>query len=273
MMEWLDGGNVRRGAGLEEMSRSMTGGGAGKRSRSCTGPRGGGVTLRKSGQRRPEVCPQAQQSMQRVGSLQAARRCFLLRHRRQRPRKRLKKAERAGLGAVPWRRGGGGMGRGSAGRGVERPCRPRLEVTTSQGGKDSSSEALTGGASQTTMERRRGRSLSSVEARAGDERSGSDELDLPDLEGCPEGAESGPRVPTALQVAGEGPTDAARGKATTSESRPGAAMPQGTAAPGGRRARGRELELTFGRGLSELSSTNMMYQVYFVLVSKYDVTS
>jgi hypothetical protein len=271
-MEWLEVGPERRGAGLEATKRSMVGGGAGKHSRSRTvSGRGAAVRLRE--QRGPAVCPQPQQSMHRTGSRQSARRWFLLRQRRQRPRKRLKKARRAGSGAVPWRRGGGGMGRGSAGRGVERPCRPRLEVTTSQGGKDSSSEALTGGASQTTMERRRGRSLSSVEARAGDERSGSDELDLPDLEGCPEGAESGPRVPTALQVAGEGPTDAARGKATTSESRPGAAMPQGTAAPGGRRARGRELELTFGRGLSELSSTNMMYQVYFVLVSKYDVTS
>jgi hypothetical protein len=100
------------------------------------------------------------------------------------------------------------------------------------------------------MERRRGCAPSSSDARAGDERSGGDELDLPDLEGCPEGEGVGSGVPTALLVAEDGPTDAAREATTTSESRLEAAMPQWTRALGGRKACGRRLGLTWGSGLS-----------------------
>ena len=156
----------RRGAGLAmtELSMALDGGGAGNRSRSWIG------TLEAVGWVRPARlpaalqrensvarCPQAQQSMQRGGSLQAARRWSLLRQRKQRPLKRLKKAARAGLGwaARPARERG--MGDRPAGSGGLLDLRPRLETTvvhgTSEGSKAGSSWE---GKEPTTKERRRG---------------------------------------------------------------------------------------------------------------------
>jgi hypothetical protein len=102
--------------------------------------------------------------MQRTGSLQSARWCFLLRQRKHKPWKRLKKAARAAWAAGEalsedrrsegWRGGAGRAGE----TGKEPGIRPCLAVTTCQSWGWEGVETLTDGwEGSTAMDWRRGR--------------------------------------------------------------------------------------------------------------------
>lgn len=177
--ECLKPGRRGAGRGMARLIMAAEGGGAGKRRRWWIGGRRGEVAGagRDVGQRE-DSWPQAQQLMQRGGSRQAERRRSLLRQRKQRPRKRLKKASRSGLGRGergPERGGEScrGMGRCRSERGEEPRKRSRLGDTKIQGFQGEIVSELGEGREPTTTDFRRERAVRAGECRVSADRAGA----------------------------------------------------------------------------------------------------
>ena len=236
---------------------SLSGGGAGKPRRSRSGC-GEGLGFALLGQRGDEEeCPHCQHSMQRRGSRQSTRRWRELRHLKQRPWKRLKKAARASAAAreeLPcdqraeadlW------VGRRVAGSGEGARPRSRLEVTSCHSGPSSGAVMLTSGAEGwTATDWSRGRATHCWDEQSADERAaghGSERLrprkersSSPDLDGsqgaapCLDPPDPEPRRPLPLGLSsGEAGAAMLRGRA------PGIGGDGWPPRPGGQRRVGR----------------------------------